>query len=147
MTDSVAGMASSNTSKIQTTITVRGGGLGMNTGGRSNRSSRNNQQASHSNRPSTNIPKGNFKGSIPDMNGHFFECYEERGDRTQFPKTVEALGEYAAKNLKFPEDLKSMLRETMTLPTISEPADIPDTASKKEFVMGSKFENVCPLVR
>jgi hypothetical protein len=36
------------------------------------------------------------------MNGHVFECYEERGDRTQFPKTLEALGEYAAKNLKHP---------------------------------------------
>jgi hypothetical protein len=35
------------------------------------------------------------------MNDHVFECYEERGDRTQFSKTLEALGEYAAKNLQF----------------------------------------------
>jgi hypothetical protein len=108
MTDSVAGTNSSNTSTIQTTITARGGGCGTNTGGRSNIRGQSNQQANRGSRPSTNLPKGNFKGSTLDMNGHVLECYKERGDHTQFPKTLEALGEYAAKHLKFPKDLKSM---------------------------------------
>jgi hypothetical protein len=55
-----------------------------------------------------------FKGNTIDMNGHVFECYEERGDRTQLPKTLEALGEYAAKKLKYPEDLQSLYQEEMT---------------------------------
>jgi hypothetical protein len=69
------------------------------------------------------------------MNGHVFECYEEQGDRTQFPRTLEALGEYAAKNLKYPEDLKSMFRETMTAPLLVEPADLPTGAGKREEVI------------
>jgi hypothetical protein len=66
------------------------------------------------------------------MNGHVFECYEERGDRTQFTKTLEALGEYAAKNLKYPEDLKPLFEETMSAPDIVEPTDLPATSTKKQ---------------
>jgi hypothetical protein len=66
------------------------------------------------------------------MNGHVFECYEERGDRTQFTKTLEALGEYAAKNLKYPEDLKSLFEETMIAPDIVEPTDLPAAPTKKQ---------------
>jgi hypothetical protein len=36
-----------------------------------------------------------FKGTTTDMNGHVFECYEERAGRTQFLKTLEALGAFA----------------------------------------------------
>jgi hypothetical protein len=52
---------------------------------------------------------------------------EERGDCNQFPKTLEALGEYAAKNLKYPKDLQLLFRED-----IVEPFDLDDKASKKE---------------
>jgi hypothetical protein len=69
------------------------------------------------------------------MNGHVFECYEERGDRTQFSKTLEALGEYAAKNMKYPEDLKPIFAEIMIAPTITEPPDIDDKASKREVLI------------
>jgi hypothetical protein len=61
------------------------------------------------------------------MNSHVFECYEERGDCTQFSKTLEALGEQAAKNLKYPKDLKCLFEETMTAPNIVEPTDLPDS--------------------
>jgi hypothetical protein len=64
-------------------------------------------------------PKSNFRGSTIDMNGHVFESYEERGDRTQFPMTLEALGEYAAKNLKYPKDLKRNIRRNHDSPYCS----------------------------
>jgi hypothetical protein len=54
---------------------------------------------------------------------------------TQFPKTLEALGEYAAKNLKYPEDLKSIFAETMAAPNIIEPADLPTTSTKRQEVI------------
>jgi hypothetical protein len=69
------------------------------------------------------------------MNSHVFECYEERGDRTQYQKTVEVLGEYAAKNLKYPEDLKTIFEDDMKTPILVMPADIADTATKRELVI------------
>ena len=66
------------------------------------------------------------------MNGHVFECYDESGDRTQFIKTIAALKEYAAKNLKRPEDLRTMFDEKMKEPKIPEPEDLPDPATKKQ---------------
>jgi hypothetical protein len=69
------------------------------------------------------------------MNGHVFKCYEERGDRTQFPKLLEALNQYTAKNLKFLEDFQPLFAKTMTAPTIPNVADIPDTATKKQVFM------------
>ena len=55
------------------------------------------------------------------MNGNVFECFHEQGDRKQFPKTLEALGEYTKKTVKYPEDLASLFGKTITLPTLSEP--------------------------
>jgi hypothetical protein len=74
-----------------------------------------------------------FKGNTANTNAHVFGCYEERSDRTQFPKTLEALGEYAAKNLKYPEDLQSPFREEMTKPSLVELSDL--SASKKEEII------------
>jgi hypothetical protein len=69
------------------------------------------------------------------MNGHVFKCYKEQGDWTQYPKILEALGEYAAKNSKHPEDLKSMFEDTMTTPSIAEPPDLDSTATKRQEVI------------
>ena len=66
------------------------------------------------------------------MNGHTFECYDESGDRTQFSKTVDALKEYAANNLKRPEDLRPMFEDDMKEPHIEAPDDIFDDATTKE---------------
>jgi hypothetical protein len=125
----------SNSSTIQTTVTGRGHtqGRGPHHGGRGSRNNRNNRSGNRSGRSQGHVPRNSlFKGNTLDINGHVFECYEERGDRTQFSKTVEALGEYAAKNLKFPEDLKSLFEETMTAPAIVEPIDLPATPTKKQ---------------
>jgi hypothetical protein len=125
----------SNSSTIQTTVTGRGHGRGSLGAGRSGRGShgRNNRNQNRGGRSA--ITRSNFKGNTTDMNGHVFECYEERGDRTQFPKTLEALGEYAAKNLKHPEDLKSLFEETMIVPTITEPEDLPVGHTKRQEVI------------
>ena len=51
-------------------------------------------------------PRGTgFKGTTAEMNGNVFECYNEQTDRRQCAKTVEALGNYIKKMLKFSEDL------------------------------------------
>jgi hypothetical protein len=137
MSESTAGTVTSNTSTIQTTASGRGQGRGFPTGGRTNRTnnSRNNCSNNRGARPNVNFSNSAFKGSTADMNGHVFECYEERGDRTQFPKTLESLGEYASNKLKYPEDLKSMFGETMAAPFIVEPADLSDKATKREEII------------
>jgi hypothetical protein len=149
MSESVSGSVVSNSSTIQTTVSTGrgGGGRGVqqqqNGSGRSNQGNRNrpnrganrNRNNANGNNTTTVNNRSNFKGNTSDMNNHVFECCEERGDRTQFQKTVEALGEYAAKNLKFPEDLKTIFEDTITAPTLTMPADIADTASKTEQVI------------
>jgi Zinc knuckle len=121
----------SNASTIQTTTS---GNRSMTSGGRGNFRNRNNRNANLTGRGPTTT-RSTFKGNTLDMNGHVFECHEERGDRTQFPKTLEVLGEYAAKNLKHPEDLKSIFEENMTAPKIEEPPDLPATPTKRQEVI------------
>ena len=66
------------------------------------------------------------------MNGHVFQCFHEQNDRKQFKKTVEALGEYANKNLKFSRDLSPLFEDTIASPSIPMPQDLPTTASRVE---------------
>jgi hypothetical protein len=75
------------------------------------------------------------------MNGHVFKCYKERGDWTQFTKTLEAMGEYAANQLKFPEDLKPMVAKNMVAPTLIEPTDQDAAAPKREQVIWERSLN------
>ncbi|KAL7577099.1 hypothetical protein ACA910_019703 [Epithemia clementina (nom. ined.)] len=63
------------------------------------------------------------------MNGHVFQCFNETSDKKQFSKTVEALGEYVAKNMKFPGDLSPLLKD-LKAPTLAMPADISDADAK-----------------
>ena len=107
-----------------TTSTGRGGGR---------RNNRQQQRSDRSNRSAApRVPRSNFKGNTEGMNGHTFECYDESGDRTQFSKTVDALKEYSAKNLKRPEDLRPMFEDDMKEPHIEAPDDIFDDATTKE---------------
>jgi hypothetical protein len=134
MTDTAT--IASNSSTIQTASTGRGHGRGNSGPGRGGQRGSYNRNNRNQGRGQRNFnARSTFKGNTADMNGHVFECYEERGDRTQFPKTLEALGEYAAKNLKHPEDLKSLFEETMTSPDIAEPADLPATSTKRQEVI------------
>jgi hypothetical protein len=66
-----------------------------------------------------------FKGNTPGMNGHVFQCHDERGDSRQYGRTIDALEEYVKKNMKSPEDLASLFGTTMTAPVLSMPEDLP----------------------
>jgi hypothetical protein len=54
------------------------------------------------------------------MNGHVFECFNEGTKQGQFTKTLEALGEYMAKNIKNPGDMMC-LTENLTAPKVTMP--------------------------
>jgi hypothetical protein len=45
------------------------------------------------------------------MNGHVFEFFNKCEDKKQFSKTVEALREYIAKELKYPGDMASLTKD------------------------------------
>jgi hypothetical protein len=45
------------------------------------------------------------------MNGHVFQCFNKCEDKKLFSKTVEALGEYIAKKLKYPGDMVSLTKD------------------------------------
>jgi hypothetical protein len=131
--------------------TIQGGNNGGRYQGRGNsrttgrggfgRGSRPNNNNNSNDRTTGRAPtarkQGLFKGNTAEMNGHVFECFEESGVRTQFSKTVEILGEYISKKVKFPEDMKPLFTAKMVKPTIAPPADLDDedTASKKELLM------------
>ena len=55
------------------------------------------------------------------MNGHVFQTFQESRDRRQFLKTMEALGHYINKNMKFGSDL-TVLYKHLRLPTIAKPS-------------------------
>ena len=57
------------------------------------------------------------------MNGHVFQCFNECEDKQQFSKTVEALGEYIAKKLKYPGDMASLTKDFVR-PEIPKPTEL-----------------------
>jgi len=57
------------------------------------------------------------------MNGHVFQCSNETIDKNQFNKTLEALEQYIAKNVKYPGDMISLTKE-LTKPKITEPLEL-----------------------
>jgi hypothetical protein len=65
------------------------------------------------------------------MNGHVFQCFEERRDPVQFTKTMEALNAYAKRNLKT-TDLASLFTTPMAQPTIELPASLGDNPTDVE---------------
>lgn len=68
-----------------------------------------------------------FKGNTAEMNGHVFQCFNECDDKKQFTKTVEILGEYIAKNLKYPGDMTALTKD-LTKPVLA----MPNSLSEKE---------------
>jgi len=90
------------------TTSGRGGGQER---GQSRSRGRGNRHGSCAN----TIPRvcSTFKGNTEEMNSHVFQCFNKCEDKKQFLKTVEALGEYIAKKLKYPGDMAS-IRQTRT---------------------------------
>jgi len=67
--------------------------------------------------------RSTFKGNTEEMNGHVFQCFNECDDKKQFSKTVEAVGEYIAKKLKYPGNMDSVTKD-LVLPTIPKPEEL-----------------------
>ena len=57
------------------------------------------------------------------MNGHVFQCFNKCEDKKLFSKTVEALGEYIAKKLKYPGDMVSLTKDFVK-PEIPKPTEL-----------------------
>jgi hypothetical protein len=72
------------------------------------------------------------------MNGHVFQCFNESTDLNQFEKTVEMLGEYAAKNFKHASDLELLIHD-LSMPTVEQPAELDEkTATKADIKVYDK---------
>jgi hypothetical protein len=126
------------------TSTNNSRGRGRN-GQRGRGQDRSKQTTSNSTRTASN-----FKGHTTEMRGHVFECFSEGTKQGEFTKTVEALGEYNAKNVKNPGDMMS-LTEKLVAPTIVRPPDIDNetatnivsfTLWKEAFTVYSKRTNI-----
>ena len=105
MSSSVSSTAASTVSGItEATTGGRPGGRGR--GGRRNRAGRGHSRNSTTGTTVSRPPRATaFKGSTAEMNGHVFECFEEKGDRRQYSKTLEALKAYMQKTMvKYSED-------------------------------------------
>ena len=75
-------------------------------------------------------PSSVFKGSTADMNRNVFQCFNENESKNQFNKTVEALGEYVAKSMKYAGDMMPLTKQ-LILPTIDEPEDLDSNKTSK----------------
>jgi len=100
------------------TASGRGGGQGR---GQSDSSDCGNRHGSRA----TTTPRvcSTFKGNTEEMNGHVFQCFNECEDKKYFSKTVEALGEYIAKKLKYPGNMVSLTKDFVRL-VIPKPTEL-----------------------
>jgi hypothetical protein len=64
------------------------------------------------------------------MNGHVFQCFNECEDKKHFSKTLEALGEYIAKKLKYPGDMPSLTKDFVR-PKIPKPTELEVTETNR----------------
>jgi hypothetical protein len=103
-----------------------------------------NRNKNHGGRGGSHLPgsgtKPNtiFVGNTEDMNGHVFQCFNESTDLNQFEKTVEMLGEYAAKNFKHASDLELLIHD-LSMPTVEQPAELDEkTATKADIKVYDK---------
>jgi hypothetical protein len=121
---------SSPSSGQATTHSGRHGGSQQHSGRGSRRNSKSSRKEQKSKTGSSH--RSPFKGNTKGMNGHTFKCCDESRDRTQFTKALDALKEYAAKNLKRPDNLCSIFEDGMKKPVIPEPEDLPHNPMKKQ---------------
>ena len=104
------------------TASGRGGGRGRGRGrGRSGSRGRGNRHGSRA----TTTPRvcSTFKGNTKEMSGHVFQCFNKCKDKKQFLKTVEVVGEYIAKKLKYPGDMASLTKDFVR-PKIPKPTEL-----------------------
>jgi hypothetical protein len=95
-----------------------GGGRGRGRGGNRGRGSGRTGNNTNSTKTTSD-----FKGHTKEMNGHVFECFQEGTKPSQFTKSLEALGEYIAKNVKNPRDMMS-ITDKLKAPVVPVPASL-----------------------
>jgi len=100
------------------TASGRGGGRGRGRSGSRGCGNRHRSRAT-----TTPRVRSNFKGNTEEMNGHVFQCFNKCKDKKHFSKTVEALGEYIAKKLKYPGDMVSLTKDFVK-PEIPKPTEL-----------------------
>jgi len=108
------------------TASGRGGGQGRGQSGSRGCGNRHGSRA-------TTTPRvcSTFKGNTEEMNGHVFQCFNKCEDKKQFLKTVEALGEYIAKKLKYPGNMAPLTKDFVR-PQIPNPTELEvDEESRK----------------
>jgi hypothetical protein len=109
---------------VSSTAPAASPGRGRTRGGRGRQRTARGAGAATTTATARTAAAANFKGETEEMNGHMFQCYEEQeGDRRQYAKTVEALGNHAKKTLKYAEDLAPLFAEDIPAPTIAMPED------------------------
>ena len=118
--DEVTKSGAATTEAVPSASTGRGRGRGRHSG----RGQRSGDRTTGGRGPPGNQPKGSvFKGNTADMNGNVFQCFNENENKNQFNKTVEALGEYIAKNMKHAGDMMPLTKR-LVLPAIAMPEDL-----------------------
>ena len=100
------------------TASGRGSGRGRGRSGSRGRGNRHGSRAITTPRVCST-----FKGNTEEMNGHVFQCFNECEDKKHFSKTVEALGEYIAKKLKYPGDMVFLTKDFVK-PEIPKPTEL-----------------------
>jgi len=100
------------------TASGRGSGQGRGQSGSRGRGNRHGSRATTSPRVCST-----FKGNTKEMNGHLFQCFNKCEDKKQFSKTVEALGEYIAKKVKYPGDMASLTKDFVR-PKLPKPTEL-----------------------
>jgi hypothetical protein len=78
------------------------------------------------------------------MNGHVFQCFNECEDKKQFSNTVEALGEYIAKKLKYPGDMASLTKDFVR-PKIPKPTEL-EVSETNRLVIAIWEKKMCQLI-
>jgi hypothetical protein len=110
------------------TASGRGGGRGRGRSGSRGCGNRHGSRAT-----TTPRVRSTFKGNTEEMNGHVFQCFNECEDKKQFSKTVEALGEYITKKLKYPGDMASLTKDFVR-PKIPKPTELEVSETNRLFI-------------
>jgi len=74
-----------------------------------------------------------FKGHTAELGGHVFQVFHESNNRNQFAQTIEALGEYFAKNMKYAGDIMPLARDLKN-PEVSEPTAIAQAETDRQII-------------
>ncbi len=75
----------------------------------------------------------NFKGHTAELGGHVFQVFHESNNRNQFTRTIEALGKYFTKNMKYAGDIMPLARDLKT-PEVVEPSAIAKAETDRQVI-------------